>query len=85
MEVVAGKTFVTRPDRHSVSLSGFALSATRDSDIQLCDMSYGGCGMICADKFKAGELVELRIVRRGAVQAEIRWTAKGRAGAQFLG
>lgn len=84
MKIADPKTFLMRPERRPVSLRGFALSSTRDSDIHLSDMSYGGCGMRCDDKFKPGEVVELRIMRRGAVQAEIRWTARGRAGAQFL-
>jgi hypothetical protein len=65
-------------------MRGFALSTTRDSDIQLCDLSYAGCGMRCDDKMEPGEVVELRLFKRGAVDAEIRWTADGRAGAQFL-
>ena len=36
-------------------------------------------------KFPKGEVVELRIIKRGAMEAEIRWSAKGCAGARFLG
>lgn len=84
MSLVDRKSFTPRADRRQVSMRGFALSTTRDSDIQLYDLSYEGCGMRCDDKFKAGELVELRIFKRGAIDAEIRWTADGRAGAQFV-
>ena len=85
MSAAYRKSFIPRADRRNVSMRGFALSATRDCDVQLCDLSYEGCGMRCADEFKAGEVVELRIFKRGAIDAEIRWTAEGRAGAQFLG
>jgi len=78
------KTFVMRPDRNPVSLRGFALGEGRDSDVQVSDLSYGGCRLHSDDEFKAGEVVELRIIKRGAIDAEIRWAANGRAGACFI-
>ena len=78
------KTFVMRPERRPVSLRGFALGEGRDSDVRVADLSYGGCRIHSDDAFKAGEVVELRIIKRGAVDAEIRWTADGRAGASFI-
>jgi len=47
-------------------------------------LSYTGCRLQSDDAFEPGEIVELRIMKRGAVAAEIRWTADGRAGARFL-
>jgi hypothetical protein len=76
--------FAERADRRSVSLRGFALSATHDSDILVSDVSYTGCQFTSDDAFEAGETVELRIVKRGSSQAEIRWSADGRAGARFI-
>jgi hypothetical protein len=78
------KTFVMRPERRAVALRGFALGESRDSDVQVSDLSYGGCRIHSDDEFEAGELVELRIIKRGAVDAEIRWAANGRAGACFI-
>ena len=78
------KTFVPRDDRRPVAMRGFALSPTRDSDITLADLSYGGCQIRWADKFKPGETFELRVIKRGVMQAEIRWASEGRAGAQFI-
>jgi hypothetical protein len=78
------KTFVTRAERRPVTLRGFALGEGRDSDVQVADLSYAGCRIHSDDQFKAGELVELRIIKRGAVEAEIRWASEGRAGACFL-
>jgi PilZ domain len=77
-------TFVMRPERRQVTLRGFALGESRDSDVQVADLSYGGCQIHSADEFKAGEVVELRIIKRGAIDAEIRWATEGRAGACFL-
>jgi len=78
------KVFEMRAERRPVSMRAFALSTTRDSDVTVADLSYTGCQLRSDDEFEAGEVVELRIVKRGAVAAEIRWAAKGRAGARFL-
>lgn len=80
----AARTFVNRADRRDVSLRGFALSATRDCDIRVADVSYTGCKFTADEAFDAGEIVELRIMKRGAIDAEIRWSADGRAGARFI-
>ena len=84
MTEVRMKTFVMRQERRSVSLRGFALGDGRNSDVQVADLSYGGCRIHSDDAFKTGEVVELRIIKRGAVEAEIRWADDGRAGACFL-
>ena len=76
--------FAERAERRPVSLRGFALSATHDSDILVSDVSYTGCQFTSEDAFAAGETVELRILKRGAAEAEIRWSADGRAGARFI-
>ena len=79
------KTFVMRPERNAVSLRGFALGKGRDSDVELSDLSYEGCKIRSEDKFKKGEVVELRIIKRGAINGEVRWSADGRAGVCFVG
>jgi PilZ domain len=78
------KLFVERDERWPVSLRGFALNALHDSDIEVSELSYTGCRFDSGDKFKAGEVVELRLLKRGAIQAEVRWSADGRAGARFI-
>ena len=75
---------VERAERWPVRLRGFALSPKHDSDIQVSDMSYTGCRFDSGDKFKTGEIVELRILKRGAIEAEIRWSSDGHAGARFV-
>jgi len=78
------KTFITRSERRPVSLRGFALGPGRDSDISVHNLSYGGCEIQSSDRFGEGEVVELRIIKRGSAAAEIRWSGKGRAGVRFL-
>ncbi len=78
------KTLVERADRHPVKMHGFALGPGRDSDIRIANLSYRGCQIRSDDAFKPGEVVELRIIKRGAIAAEICWSAEGRAGARFI-
>jgi hypothetical protein len=80
----AMNAFAERADRRPVSLRGFALSPTHDSDILVSDVSYTGCRFTSDDAFEEGETVELRILKRGAIEVEIRWSADGRAGARFV-
>jgi hypothetical protein len=81
---MSDNTFITRAERRPVSLRGYALGPGRDSDISVSDLSYGGCQIQSCDEFSEGEVVELRIIKRGAAAAEIRWTEDGRAGVRFL-
>lgn len=84
MKIMGMKTFIRRADRHQVDMRGFALGPQRDSDVMVSNLSYGGCQLRSGDEFETGEVVELRIIKRGAVAAEIRWADQGRAGVRFL-
>ena len=64
-------TFRQRDERRPVRMRGFALSPSRDSDVTLSDLSYGGCQIHSKDKFSPGERFELRVIKRGAMQVEI--------------
>ena len=81
---MSSRTVVERADRWPVNLRGFALSESHDSDILVSELSYEGCQFRCDDPFSTGERIELRIIKRGAVEAEIRWADAGRAGAKFV-
>jgi hypothetical protein len=78
------KVFIPRDERRPVSLRGFALSPSRDIDIRIADLSYAGCQIRSPDALKPGEVLELRILKGGAADVEIRWSAEGKAGAQFV-
>ena len=78
------RTFVMRQERHPVNLRGFALGPGRDSNVEVADLSYDGCQIRSEDKFKTGEMVELRIIKRGAIDGQVRWAANGRAGVSFV-
>jgi hypothetical protein len=81
---MSSSNVVDRAERWPVNLRGFALSDAHDSDILVSELSYAGCQFRCDDPFSTGERVELRIIKRGAIQAEIRWADEGRAGAKFV-
>ena len=85
MEQAENRHPVARGERWPVNLPAFVLSATRDCDATVSDLSYNGCRIQAAEALEAGEQFELRVVKRGAVQVEVRWTEDGSAGAQFLG
>lgn len=78
--------WLPRSERREVDLRAFALGrGRRVADVVLSDLSYEGCQLRSAEKFKPGERLELRVMRLGVIQAEVCWCAKGRAGARFLG
>lgn len=85
MERLELRSFVNRDERRAVNLRGFALSDTRDSDVVLSDLSYGGCQIHSADSFEQGETFELRVVKRGASHVEVCWVRDDCAGTRFLG
>lgn len=85
MERLELRSFVSRDDRRPVNLRGFALSDTRDSDVVLADLSYGGCQIRSSDSFAQGETFELRVLKRGTSHVEVCWVRDDRAGARFVG
>ena len=73
MQHLEAKPFGARDKRWPVDLRGFALSETRDADVVLSDLSYGGCLIHSSDQFQAGETFELRVLKRGASEVEVCW------------
>lgn len=51
--------------------------------VKLSDLSNDGCGLETAADLKAGERIELLVHLRGAIGANVRWCANGRAGVIF--
>lgn len=79
-----GHTPVDRRERRPVSLRGFALREDGSTaEILLLDLSYEGCGIETALDFAPGESLRLSILRRGAIEAKVRWCKNGKAGLVF--
>jgi len=73
-----------RADRKPVDLRGFALAEGVDADILVSDLSYEGCQVQSDHRFELGDRLELRIIGRGGIFAEVRWIADDRAGLRFV-
>ena len=75
---------VDRKDRKAVKLRGVALRrGGRSVDVILVDLSYEGCCIETPLELEAGEPIKLSILCRPAIEAHVRWYAKGRAGLVF--
>lgn len=75
---------VARRERRPVSLRALAIREDRSTvEILLLDLSYDGCGIETPVEFDAGEAVKLSVLRRGAIDAHVRWCKDGRAGVVF--
>ena len=60
-----------------------ALPDGTTTEILLLDLSYEGCGVEIPVALKAGETIMLSVLGRGAIKADVRWYAAGRAGLVF--
>jgi hypothetical protein len=78
----------TSPDRRrprrAVDMRGYLI---RDDGIRhvikLTDLNYGGCGVQAPVQLAVGETVEVSVLSRGSIAAEVRWYADGKAGLVF--
>src|SRR3954468_22365821 len=52
-------------------------------DIILSDLSYEGCGIETSAPLEPGQPLKLSVLRRGAIDAEVRWSRDGKAGLGF--
>jgi len=73
-----------RPERRHVSMHGHALLPDGSThSIQLLDLSYEGCAIATTLALAPGDAIKLSVLRRGAIDAEVRWCAGGKAGLAF--
>ena len=79
-----GQSPVDRRERRPVSLRGFALREDGSTaEILLLDLSYEGCGIETSLDLALGESLKLSVLRRGAIEAKVRWCNGGKAGLVF--
>ena len=80
----AARAIDGRAERRSVRLSGHLLLAGGIThDVIVADLSYEGCGIETAAPLAPGQAVKLSVLRRGAIDAEVRWAKDGKAGLGF--
>lgn len=79
-----GQSPVERRERRPVTMRGFAVREDGSSaEVLLLDLSYEGCGIQTAAEFHEGELLKLSVMRRGVIEARVRWCKDGKAGLVF--
>lgn len=73
-----------RRERRPVALSA---TATRGDgsvvEMTIVDFSHDGCGVQCVARLHEGEPLNLAVLKRGAINAEVRWASERRAGLCF--
>ena len=75
---------ITRRERRPVSMHGHAvLPDGTTTEILVLDLSYEGCGVEIPVEVKAGDTIMLSVLGRGAIKADVRWFAAGKAGLVF--
>jgi|tagenome__1003787_1003787.scaffolds.fasta_scaffold20707940_2 hypothetical protein len=80
----AARAIDGRAERRSVSMAGHILLAGGIThDILVTDLSYEGCGIETAAPLEPGQALKLSVLRRGALDAEVRWVKDGKAGLGF--
>jgi hypothetical protein len=71
--------------RRHVRMRGYVVLADgTHHEINLLDLSYEGCGIETKARLKAGDPVKLSVLRRGAIDAVVRWAKGGQAGLAFV-
>ena len=74
-----------REDRRDVQMPGFAALADGATiGITVLDLSYEGCAIACSVDLLPGDPITLSVMRRGGIQAEVRWFKDGKAGLVFV-
>jgi hypothetical protein len=73
-----------RQERRPVRMHGYvALDDGSIAEAVLVDLSYDGCSIETAADLRVDQPVTLSVLRRGAVEAVVRWASDGRAGLHF--
>ena len=83
-EFGAARTWAPRHDRKPVELTAYAvLEDGTTTDVTLLDLSYEGCRVRPATELAPGTRIKLSVLRRGGIDAEVRWFKDGLAGLVF--
>lgn len=73
-----------RRERWAVEMSGFLTRAGGISHaIEVTDLNYGGCGIRTPVELEPGEHLQLSVLDRGSIPAEVSWCRGGAAGLDF--
>ena len=74
-----------RSERRAVRMRGFCvLEDGATHEIFVLDLSYEGCGIETPVPLEPGQAIKLSVLRRGAIDAVVRWYRDGKAGLAFV-
>ena len=80
----AARALDGRAERRSVRMAGHVmLDGGITHEITVTDLSYEGCGIETTAPLEPGQAIKLSVLRRGALDAEVRWVKDGKAGLGF--
>jgi hypothetical protein len=83
-EVVAAEAHRERQERRPVRMHGhIALEDGTTTEAVLVDLSYEGCSIETPAELSVDQPVTLSVLRRGAIEAVVRWASEGKAGLYF--
>lgn len=72
--LLSSRAMPVREERRPVDLPGWLI---RDdggtSALVVRDLSYSGCKISCAEPLQRGERIRLSVLKRGIIDAEVRW------------
>ena len=75
---------VARQERRPLALDGFVdFPDGKRIKVRIVDLSYDGCGIAVPVELESGQSIKLSVLRRGAIDAEVRWYSDGKAGLLF--
>ena len=78
------KIEIMRGERRGVRMPGHAaLEGGQTTEVLVLDLSYEGCGLQIPIPLVVGQVITLSVLKRGAIKAEVRWYANGKAGVVF--
>ena len=76
--------FAERQERRPVRMHGhILLEDGTTAEAVLVDLSYEGCSIETKAELQADQPVTLSVLRRGAIEAIVRWASEGKAGLYF--
>ena len=73
-----------RSERRLVSMRGYVILADGSHHpVDVLDLSYEGCGIETDAPLEPAQPIKLSVLRRGAIDAVVRWVRGGKAGLAF--
>lgn len=84
LDAIPAQTHAERQERRPVRMHGhILLEDGTTAEAVLVDLSYDGCSIETPAELSIDQPVTLSVLRRGAIEAVVRWASDGKAGLYF--